>query len=80
MLRGPDSDINESFMLTFATDESSASMLPKSPTCLTSSDGAPWVLPKGLKWGPELIHPKNQCTNKLTFMNREKKCCNKLLC
>lgn len=60
MLRGPVSDMIESLKFTFVTDEPGASILPKSPTCLTSSSGAPWVFPKGLKCGPELIQPKNQ--------------------
>lgn len=34
-----------------------ASMLPKSPTCLFSSLGAPCSLPQGLKWGPADVQP-----------------------
>jgi len=49
-----------SLKFIFVTDEPGASILPKSPTCLTSSLGAPWVFPKGLKCGPELIQPKKQ--------------------
>jgi len=57
MLSGPVRDITESVILTLAIDEPSASILPKSPTCLISSVGAPWVFPKGLKCGPELMQP-----------------------
>lgn len=39
----PDSDIILSTMLTVASPWAFASMLPRSPTCLVASAGAPWV-------------------------------------
>lgn len=46
-----------SCLVPLATPSESVTMLPKSPTCLFSSSGAPWVLPKGLKWGPAEVQP-----------------------
>lgn len=44
-------------MLTAAVPEPSVLTLPKSPTCLSSSEGPPWFLPWGLKWGPAEVQP-----------------------
>ena len=41
-----------SSILTTAFLSSSAATLPRSPTCLSTTPGAPWLLPKGLKWPP----------------------------
>jgi len=30
---------------------------PRSPMCLSSSEGAPWFFLWGLKWGPAEVHP-----------------------
>ncbi len=46
---GPINLINLSVVEPSAKPLASVEMLPKSPTCLTSSPGAPWVLPNGLK-------------------------------
>jgi hypothetical protein len=48
---------NKSCLVPLATPEPSVLMLPKSPTCLSSSSGAPWVLENGLKCGPAEVHP-----------------------
>uniref|UniRef100_A0A0E9XAF8 Uncharacterized protein n=1 Tax=Anguilla anguilla TaxID=7936 RepID=A0A0E9XAF8_ANGAN len=54
---GPVSVSILSLMSILATPSSPAVTLPKSPTCLTSSLGPPWVLLCGLKWGPALMQP-----------------------
>ena len=49
---GPMSLTNLSSIWNFALPSTSAVMLPKLPTCRSSSPGSPWFLPKGLKWPP----------------------------
>lgn len=56
-LCSPNNLIKESCLVPLATPLASVVMLPKSPTCLTSSSGAPWVLENGLKWGPAEVQP-----------------------
>lgn len=57
MLKGPFKEIKLSVRERVAVPYSSLSMFPRSPTCLTESEGAPWVLPYGLKCVPVDIHP-----------------------
>lgn len=42
MFLGPPNEISRSWNLNRATPDSSACTLPRSPTCLTASVGAPW--------------------------------------
>ena len=57
MLKGPFKEIKLSVRERVAVPYWSLSMFPRSPTCLTESEGAPWVLPYGLKCVPVDIHP-----------------------
>lgn len=54
---GPAKSIILSVMLILATPSSPAVTLPRSPTCLSASSGAPCSLLKGLKWAPALVQP-----------------------
>ena len=54
---GPISLTKLSVLEPLATPSALVGMLPKSPTCLFSSSGAPWVFLKGLKWGPAEVQP-----------------------
>lgn len=53
----PNRVANLSVLVPLATPLPLVLMLPKSPTCLVSSSGAPCVLPNGLKCGPADVHP-----------------------
>jgi hypothetical protein len=57
MLKGPFKEIKLSVKEMVAVPYSSLSMFPRSPTCLTESEGAPWVLSYGLKCEPVDRHP-----------------------
>ena len=57
MLNGPLREITLSSNEKDATPSESVSMLPKSPTCLEKSVGAPCALSRGLKWGPADVQP-----------------------
>ena len=46
-----------------ATPSSPAVTFPRSPTCLSSLSGAPWVLLNGLKCGPAVLHPSVRFPN-----------------
>mmetsp|Transcript_20519 Transcript_20519/g.31048 ORF Transcript_20519/g.31048 Transcript_20519/m.31048 type:complete len:205 (-) Transcript_20519:8-622(-) len=56
-LCGPISFTSRSSRCTCACPSSSTSTLPRSPTILSSSSGAPWFLPKGLNMPPALVRP-----------------------
>lgn len=57
MVFNPVNDILESLISIRAVPDSSATIFPRSPTCLSSSSGAPWVLEWGLKCAPADVHP-----------------------
>jgi len=48
---------NKSCLEPLAIPDASVVTLPKSPTCLLSSSGAPCSLENGLKWGPAEVQP-----------------------
>ena len=58
--KGPVNEICLSVIFIMAFPSSPAITFPKSPACLTSSVGLPWVLPCGLKWPPELVQPRKK--------------------
>jgi hypothetical protein len=39
---------------------------PRSPTCLSASEGAPWLLPWGLKWAPAEVQPLLRRTHRVS--------------
>jgi len=57
MLVGPFKEMKLSLKEMVAVPYSSLSMFPRSPTCLTESEGAPWLLPYGLKCDPVETQP-----------------------
>ena len=57
MLKSPFREIKASVNTKEDVPYSSLWMFPRSPTCLTASEGAPWVLPYGLKCDPVDMHP-----------------------
>lgn len=60
ILYSPFSERSLSLKVNFATPLSSLSMFPRSPTCRSSSPGAPWFLLNGLKWAPAERHPPDR--------------------
>ena len=66
-LYSPNSWISGSTICPVAIPSLPASILPKSPTCLSSSVGQPWVFLNGLKWGPADTPPFEKSANSWTW-------------